>query len=68
MLKFMRSPTLAAIVAWIFWSKSNNVLRRFFTGSEGLSLLFDLIPILICTEPWVLSDTPPGPKIFSSGP
>ena len=55
MLNFMRSPTLALMVAWIFWSKSKNVLRREVSDSEGLSVLFDVIPILTCTLPWVFS-------------
>ena len=56
------------MVAWIFWSKSKYVLRREDSDSDGLSVLLLLMPIDTCTEPWVLSCTPPGPKIFSRGP
>ena len=68
MLNFSLSPTEAAIVACIFWSKSKNVLRRERTGSAGLSVLLLLMPIDTCMEPWVVSLTPPGPNTFSSGP
>ena len=68
MSNFILSPTEALMFACTCWSKSKYVLRRASTDSAGLSVLFDLMPMLIFTEPCVFSCTPPGPNTLSSGP
>ena len=44
------------------------VVLRLRTGSDGLSMFFIVAPNFSSAVPWVLTRTPPLPKIFSAGP
>ncbi len=52
----------------MLWSKSKKVRLRARSDKEGLLTMLFLTPKLTSAEPWVLSCTPPGPKIFSAAP